>query len=65
LRFSLDDSMSLAGGEKLSAHRSVTIEARIAKSGMAQTAGGDLFGRQTSVKAGTSGIKLVIDQVVP
>lgn len=65
LRFSLDDSMGLANGEKLSAQKSVTIEARIAKSGMAQSASGDLFGRQTGVKPGTAGIKLVIDQVVP
>jgi cytochrome c-type biogenesis protein CcmH len=65
LKFSLDDSMALPGGEKLSAHKSVTVEARIAKSGDAKTTSGDLFGRQTGIKPGKEGVKLVIDQIVP
>lgn len=65
LKFSLDDSMALPGGEKLSAHKTVTVEARIAKSGDARTTSGDFFGRQTGVKPGKEGLKLVIDQIVP
>jgi cytochrome c-type biogenesis protein CcmH len=65
LKFSLDDSMSLPGGGKLSAHKTVTVEARIARSGEAKTTSGDLFGRQTGVKPGKEGLKLVIDQVIP
>jgi cytochrome c-type biogenesis protein CcmH len=65
LKFSLDDSMSLPGGGKLSAHKTVTVEARIARSGEAKTMSGDLFGRQTGVKPGKEGLKLVIDQVIP
>ena len=65
LKFSLDDSMALPGGEKLSAHKSVTVEARVAKSGDAKTTSGDFFGRQTGVKPGKEGLKLVIDQIVP
>jgi cytochrome c-type biogenesis protein CcmH len=65
LKFSLDDSMALTGGEKLSAHKSVTVEARIAKSGDAKTTSGDFFGRQAGVKPGKEGVKLVIDQIVP
>jgi cytochrome c-type biogenesis protein CcmH len=65
MKFSLDDSMALPGGEKLSAHKSVTVEARIAKSGDAKTTSGDFFGRQIGVKPGKEGLKLVIDQIVP
>lgn len=65
LKFNLDDSMALPGGSKLSAHKTVTVEARIARSGEAKTASGDLFGRQTGVKPGKEGLKLVIDQVIP
>lgn len=65
LKFNLDDSMALPGGEKLSAHKTVTVEARIAKSGDAKTTSGDFFGRQTGVKPGKEGLKLVIDQIVP
>lgn len=65
LRFSLDDSMALSADDRLSAHKRVTIEARIARAGTAQISSGDLFGRQTGVKPGAQEIRLVIDQVVP
>ena len=63
--FRLDDSMALPGAQKISDFDAVSVEARIAKSGKAQTASGDLFGTVKSVKPGSKNIKLVIDQVQP
>ncbi|MBI4741440.1 MAG: c-type cytochrome biogenesis protein CcmI [Betaproteobacteria bacterium] len=65
LTFRLDDSMALPGGKKLSEFKTVRIEARIAKSGKAQTASGDLFGGAGGVKLGSRGVQLTIDQVQP
>ena len=65
LKFRLDDSMALPGGQKISEFKTVSIEARVAKAGKAQTSGGDLFGRIKGVKPGSKNIKLVIDQVQP
>ena len=63
--FRLDDTMALPGGRKISELAQVTIEARIAKAGKAQTSSGDLFGSVKGVTPGTQGVKLVIDQVQP
>ncbi|MDQ6916862.1 MAG: c-type cytochrome biogenesis protein CcmI [Pseudomonadota bacterium] len=63
--FSLDDSMSMAPGVKLSATPSVVVEARISKSGNALPQPGDLFGRSGSLKPGATGVRIMIDQVVP
>ncbi|WP_300455105.1 c-type cytochrome biogenesis protein CcmI [Accumulibacter sp.] len=65
LRFRLDDSMAMAGGKKLSDFPSVTVEARVAKAGTAQSSSGDLFGRLESVKPGSQNLRLLIDQVQP
>lgn len=65
LSFRLDDSLALPGGRKISEFATVTIEARIAKAGKAQTSSGDLFGRLTGVKPGKDGLRLRIDQVQP
>jgi len=65
LRFKLDDSTGLPGGRKLSEFKSVRIEARIAKAGMAQTSSGDLFGKMDGVKLGSQSVHLTIDQVQP
>ena len=65
LTFRMDDAMALPGGRKISEFAAVRIEARIAKSGKAQTSSGDLFGAAGSVKLGTQGLKLMIDQVQP
>ena len=61
--FRLDDTMALPGGRKISELAQVTIEARIAKAGKAQTSTGDLFGSVKGVTPGSQGITLVIDQV--
>ena len=63
--FSLDDSMSMAPGVKLSTAPSVIVEARISKSGNAIPQPGDLFGRSGPLKPGTVGLRMTIDQVVP
>jgi cytochrome c-type biogenesis protein CcmH len=63
--FSLDDSMSMAPGVKLSATPSVIVEARISKSGNALPQSGDLFGRSAPLKPGATGVRITIDQVVP
>ena len=65
LTFALDDTQSLPGGGKLSQFATVTREARVAKSGSAQTASGDLYGSLQGVKPGSQGIRLLIDQVQP
>ena len=65
LRFHFDDSMALPGGRKLSEFKTVSIEARIAKAGKAQTSSGDLFGSISGVKPGKQVIRLSIDRVQP
>lgn len=65
LSFRLDDSMALPGGRKLSEFKTVSIEARVAKAGKAQTSSGDLFGSINGVKPGKQGVRLVIDRVQP
>ena len=63
--FTLDDSMGMAPGVKLSAAPQVIVEARISKSGNATPSSGDLSGKSAAVKPGAAGVRIVIDQVVP
>jgi cytochrome c-type biogenesis protein CcmH len=63
--FTLDDSMGMAPGAKLSGAAAVIVEARISKSGNALPQPGDFSGRSAPVKAGAAGVNVVIDQVVP
>ena len=65
VRFTLDDSMAMVPNLKLSAFPEVVITARISKSGSAKAQSGDLQGASQSVKPGTSGVVIAIDQVVP
>lgn len=65
LRFRFDDSMALAGGRKISDFKTISIEARIAKAGQAQTSSGDLYGTLIGVKPGSQNLRLLIDQVQP
>ncbi|MEI7431460.1 MAG: c-type cytochrome biogenesis protein CcmI [Betaproteobacteria bacterium] len=65
LKFRLDDALALPGGQKISSFKTVTIEARVAKAGKAQSSSGDLFVTIKNVKVGTKNVKLVIDQVQP
>jgi cytochrome c-type biogenesis protein CcmH len=63
--YRLDDSMALPGGQKISEFKTVSIEARVARAGKAQSSSGDLFGSIKGVKPGSKNVKLVIDQVQP
>ena len=63
--FTLDDSMGMAPGAKLSGAAAVIVEARISKSGNALPQSGDFSGRSAPIKPGAAGVKVVIDQVVP
>lgn len=65
LRFSLDDSMAAMPTMKLSDASEVIVSARISKSGNAMPQPGDLQGDSQAVKVGASGVKVVIDSVVP
>ncbi|MBL8413708.1 MAG: c-type cytochrome biogenesis protein CcmI [Propionivibrio sp.] len=65
LTFRFDDSMVLPGGKKISEFRTVSLEARVAKAGKAQSSSGDLFGSIKGIKPGSKNNKLVIDQVQP
>jgi cytochrome c-type biogenesis protein CcmH len=64
-RFTLDDSMAMAGGPKLSEAGPVVVEARISKSGDAMPKPGDLVGRSGVVTPGAQDVRVVIDQVLP
>ena len=65
LKFRFDDTMALPGGKKISDYKTVSVEARIAKAGQAQTSSGDLFGAIKAIKPGSRDIQLVIDHVQP
>jgi cytochrome c-type biogenesis protein CcmH len=63
--FTLDDSMGMAPGAKLSGAAAVIVEARISKSGNALPQSGDFSGTSAPVKPGAARVKVTIDQVVP
>jgi cytochrome c-type biogenesis protein CcmH len=65
LQFSLDDSMAMNPGNVLSSHKEVVLVARVSKTGNPIVQPGDLEGKLVGVKVGATGVKLVIDQVVP
>lgn len=65
LHFRLDDAATLPGGRKLSEVETVVVEARIAKAGLAQSSSGDLYGRLTGVRPGSSGLQVLIDKIEP
>jgi cytochrome c-type biogenesis protein CcmH len=56
--------MAMAG-TKLSTASEVVVEARVSRGGNALAQPGDLFGRSAPVKPGATGLRIVIDQVVP
>ena len=65
LRFIFDDSMALPGGRKISDFATISIEARVAKAGKAQSSSGDLSGSISGIKPGSRNLRLQIDQVQP
>ena len=64
LRFTLDDSLALAGGARLSGATTVVVGARIAKGGNAVAQDGDLQGQLLPVQVGSRNLKIEINQVV-
>ena len=64
LEFKLDDSMAMAQGLTVSAHPRIVVTARVAKSGVAKAAPGDLQGASPPVANDASGVTVLIDTVV-
>lgn len=58
--FTLDDTMAMAPGMKLSDHSRVVVGARISKSGSPTPQPGDLEGLSAPVKVGDTGVTVVI-----
>jgi cytochrome c-type biogenesis protein CcmH len=65
LEFSLDDSMAMAPGMRLSGFPRVIVAARVSKSGDAAPRPGDLQGSSAPVANDAEGVNVVIDTVVP
>jgi len=58
--FTLDDTMAMAPGMKLSDHARVIVGARISRSGQPAPQPGDYEGLSTPVKVGDSGVVVLI-----
>ncbi|MCF6324953.1 MAG: c-type cytochrome biogenesis protein CcmI [Gammaproteobacteria bacterium] len=65
IEFTLDDSMAMDASMNLSSTSEVMVMARISRSGNATPQSGDMQGGVQNVKIGTSGIEIVIDEVIP
>jgi len=63
--FTLDDSMAMAPNFTLSKFPSVVVGARVSKSGNAAPQAGDLEGFSSAVKAGATGLAVIIDRALP
>jgi cytochrome c-type biogenesis protein CcmH len=64
-RFSLDDSMSIPGGPKLSEHKQVVVGARISHTGSATPSPGDLEGYADPVAPGVENVRVTISRAIP
>jgi len=65
LQFSLDDSMAMSPGTKLSGFQRVRIYARISRSGQAMPSAGDLVGQSDELNpAGGQSVAITIDHVL-
>ncbi len=63
--FTLDDSMAMAPNMRLSSFPEIVVGARVSKSGTATPQSGDLEGVSAPVKAGATGVRIVIDRALP
>lgn len=64
-RFTLDDSMAMAPGMRLSEQSRVIVAARISKSGNPIAQKGDIEGTSAPVSPSASGVEVVISRAVP
>lgn len=64
IQFTLDDSHAMSPENRLSTANTVTVGARISKSGNAQPQAGDLSGLIAAVKVGASGLAIDINTLV-
>jgi cytochrome c-type biogenesis protein CcmH len=64
LKFTLDDSTSMSPQMKVSNFDQVVVIARVSKSGNAMTQPGDMQVMSATIKPGSKGLKLKIDQLV-
>ena len=65
VKFRLDDSLAMSPAAKLSNFPEVVIGARVSKAGSATPQSGDLQGTSKPLKVGSTGVTVVIDQLVP
>lgn len=65
LEFELSDAMAMNPDNKLSNFKTVTLSARVSKSGDPMGGAGDLEGTLSGIKVGARDIKLTIDKVRP
>jgi cytochrome c-type biogenesis protein CcmH len=65
LSFTLDDSMAMPGGPRLSTAREVVVGARISKSGQATPSPGDFEGFSAPVAVGSRNVNVIISAVRP
>lgn len=64
-RFVLDERSALPGSARLAEQGTVVVEARVARSGQAQTTSGDFYGTLEKVKPGSRNLRLRIDRIEP
>ncbi|MCS6945038.1 MAG: c-type cytochrome biogenesis protein CcmI [Sutterellaceae bacterium] len=63
--FLLDDTLAMTPQRTLSRFDTVTVLARVSKSGRAEAASGDLEGSVTAVRVGARDVVVTIDRVLP
>ena len=62
--FVLDDGSAVMSDKRISSQSSVTVEARISRSGNAVARDGDLQSKAVTVRVGERKLRLVVDQVI-
>jgi len=65
LKFTLDDSLAMSPQARISAAGQVEVEARISRTGLAQSASGDLVSEVQTVKVGAADVALRVGRVRP